>query len=83
MRKARPPVCFGPSKIEQADDQDRQRGKFLRMRDAEILKSGKRADRGRDQIIGDEQKRADNGDDLASDGARSRKRRRHPGRAGR
>src|SRR6266700_3675662 len=39
---------------------------FLRMRNAEILKSGKRADGRRYQIISDEEKRADDGDDFGS-----------------
>src|SRR5437879_2641757 len=36
------------------------------MRHAEILKSGKGADRRSHEIIGDEQKRADNGNDFAA-----------------
>ena len=36
------------------------------MRNAEVLKPGKRTDRRRDQIIGDKQKSADDGDDLGA-----------------
>ena len=57
---------FWSEQIEQSDEKDRHRGKFFRMRHAEILKGRKRADRRRHQVIGDEQKRADDGDDLAA-----------------
>ena len=55
-----------PEQIQQADDEDGRRREFFRMRHAEILKRGKRADRRRDQVIGDEQKRADDGDDFGA-----------------
>src|SRR5207249_6051852 len=46
--------------VEQSDDKDRCRGKFLRMRDAKVLKGGERADCRRDQIVCYEQERANN-----------------------
>src|SRR5205823_3993837 len=53
-----------PEQIQQADNKNRSGRKFLRMRDAEILKRGERADRRRNEVIGDEQKRADDRNDF-------------------
>src|SRR5207302_7466762 len=57
---------FRAEQIEQADDKDSRGREFLRMRNAEILKCGKGADRSGDQVIRDEQERADDGDDLGA-----------------
>ena len=57
---------FAATDLEQPDDQDRERGKSLGMRDAKILKRRERADRRRDQVIGDEQKRADDRNHLGA-----------------
>ena len=57
---------FRSEQIEQSDDKNRSRSEFFRMRHAEILKGRKRADRSGHQVIGDEQKRADDGDHLAA-----------------
>ncbi len=65
-QKSEPAGLFRSEQIEHADDQDRHGGEFFGMRHAEILKSGKRADGRGHQIIGDEQKRADDGDDFAA-----------------
>ena len=44
IKNARPPVCFGPEKVEQADKENGSRRKLFWMRNAEILKAGERAD---------------------------------------
>src|SRR6266705_2400683 len=53
---------FRPEQIEQTNDENCRGSEFFRMRNTEILKSGKCANRRRHQIIGDEEKRADDGD---------------------
>ena len=65
-QKSEPAGLFRSEQIERADDQNRHGGEFFGMRHAEICKSGKRADGRRYQIIGNEQKRADDRDDLAA-----------------
>ena len=57
---------FRAEQIEQSDEEDRGGGEFFRMRHAEILKGGERADGRRYQVIGDEQKGADDRDDFAA-----------------
>ena len=57
---------FRSEQIQQADEEDGCRREFFRMRHAEILKGRERADRRGDQVIGDEQKRADDGNDFGA-----------------
>jgi hypothetical protein len=57
--KREPAGMFRAEQIQQADDEDSRGREFFRMRNAEILERGKRADRRSDQIVRDEQKRTD------------------------
>ena len=57
---------FWAKQVQQPDDQNGCSRKFFRMRYAKILKSGQRADGCRDQVIGDEEKGADDGDDFGT-----------------
>src|SRR5256886_2693948 len=59
-QKRQPASVFRSKKVKQADNQDRCGCEFFRMRHTEVSKCGKRADRRRDQIIGNQQKRAHN-----------------------
>ena len=66
MRERETAGVFRSEQIKQTYEEDGRRREFLRMRNAEILKRGKRADRRRNQVIGDEEKRADDGNDLGA-----------------
>src|SRR5260370_7140039 len=57
---------FGPEQVEQSNDENGGSSEFFRMRHAEIGECGKRADGRGYQIIGDEKKCADDGDDFAA-----------------
>src|SRR5438128_3988364 len=57
---------FRSEQIEQPNNEDGRRREFFRVRHAEILKGGKRADGRSDQVIGDEQKRTDNRNNFAA-----------------
>src|SRR6266496_5103392 len=57
---------FRSEQIEQPDNENGRGSEFFRMRNAEVLKPRKRADGRRYQIIGDEKKGADDGDDFGT-----------------
>src|ERR1035437_8132094 len=57
---------FRTEQVKQPNNQNGQGGELLRMRHAQILKGGKSADGGRDQIVRDQQKGADNGNDFTA-----------------
>src|SRR5438045_9673541 len=65
-QEGEPAGLFWSEQVEQTDNQDRHRGEFLGVRNTEILKCGQRADRRRYQIISDEKKCADDGNDFAA-----------------
>src|SRR5580704_15639327 len=55
-----------PEIIQCTNEENRARGKNLRERQTEILKGGESTERSSDNIVGDQEERADNGDDLGS-----------------
>ena len=57
---------FRTEKVEQSDDENCRGRELFRMRNAKILECRKCADRGRYQIIGDEEKRADDRNHFAA-----------------
>src|SRR5438552_17374325 len=57
---------FRSKQIEQPNNEDGRGSEFLRMRNTEVLKPGKRADGRRYQIISDEEKGADGGDEFGA-----------------
>src|SRR5207249_7922330 len=65
-QKSKAASVFWPKQVEQSDNEDGSSGEFFGMRYTKIGEGRERADRGGHQIIGDEQKRADNGDDFAA-----------------
>ena len=64
IRKARPPVCFGPSKLSSTDGENCRSCELFRMRHAKVLKCRERADCRSHQVIGNEEKTADDRNDL-------------------
>src|ERR1700731_3334091 len=57
---------FRSEQIKQSNEENRGSGKFLRMRNAEISKGRKRANGCGYQIIGNEQKRANDRENFAT-----------------
>src|SRR5438094_4833744 len=66
IKKSETAGVFRSKQIEQPNNEDGRGGEFLRMRNTEVLKPGKRADGRRYQIISDEEKGADDGDDFGA-----------------
>ena len=61
---AKPPVCLGPRRLSAPMPDDGQRGAERRVGHPQVEERGERTDRGGDDVVGDEQERADDGDDL-------------------
>src|SRR5437016_9748253 len=64
--KREPASLFRTEYVEQSDREDGRGRESLRIRNSEILEGRQGADRGRDQIIGNQQKRADDRDHFAA-----------------
>src|SRR5438046_9696088 len=65
-QKGKAAGVFRSEQVEQPNNEDGGSSEFFRVRNAEVLKPGKRADGRRYQIISDKQKRADDRDDFAA-----------------
>src|SRR6266516_1069751 len=65
-QKSKPAGVFRAEEVEESNDEDGSRGEFFRMRNAEVSKGRKSADRGRYQIIGNKKKCSDDGDDFGA-----------------
>src|SRR6266480_300783 len=65
-QKSKTAGVFRSKQIEQSDSEDGRGSEFFRMRNTEVLKPGERADGRRYQIISDEKKGADDGDDFGA-----------------
>src|SRR5438046_8430905 len=65
-QKGKAAGVFRSEQVEQPNNEDGGSSEFFRMRNTEVLKPGKRADGRRYQIISDEEKGADDGDDFGA-----------------
>ena len=62
--KGQTACVFWPEEIQRADDHNRKPRPVFRMIHAQVRKGGERADSGGDDVIRDQKKRADDGDDF-------------------